>query len=181
LKYSEGFHPAPKLSFGPALGVGVAGLSEYLDLELLQPFAMGALLSDLNRTLPEGICVDKMSELRGNEKSLNNFVIRYIYKIKNGSALAAERFLRERAVLVARNDTLINIKDMVEDIRKIDEETYLLIVRDMGEVKVRLGELLPVVFGARAEDLDITRAAMFGWEGDWVEPVEGEKIWAAKS
>jgi len=181
LKYSEGFHPAPKLSFGPALGVGVAGLSEYLDLELLQPFEMGALLSDLKRTLPEGICVDKMSELRGNEKSLNNFVIRYIYKIKNGSALAAERFLGERAVLVTRNDTLINIKDMVEDIRKIDEETHLLIVRDMGEVKVRLGELLPVVFGVRGEDLDITRVAMFGWEGDWVEPVEGEKIWAAKS
>ncbi len=181
LKYSEGFHPAPKISFGPALGTGVAGLCEYLDLELLQPFEAGDLLAGLMRTLPEGIYVDRMSELRGKEKSLNNFVIRYIYEIRNGSASAVERFLKEHEVPVTRNETVINIKAMVEDIRKTEDETYLLTARDLGDVKVRLGELLPEVFGARAEDLDITRTAMFGWEGEWVEPLEGEKIWAAKS
>jgi uncharacterized protein (DUF2344 family) len=36
LAYSEGFHPHPKLSFGPALAVGVNSIDEYFDLGLGQ-------------------------------------------------------------------------------------------------------------------------------------------------
>ncbi|MDD5435165.1 MAG: TIGR03936 family radical SAM-associated protein, partial [Nitrospira sp.] len=32
--FSEGFHPHPKMSFGPALPVGVESICEYMDAEL---------------------------------------------------------------------------------------------------------------------------------------------------
>src|ERR1043166_2759056 len=35
LRYSEGFHPKPDLSFGPALSLGVASLDEYVDAKLI--------------------------------------------------------------------------------------------------------------------------------------------------
>jgi radical SAM-linked protein len=181
LKYSEGFHPVPKLSFGPALGVGVSGLREYLDIELLRPFEVGALLAHMNGILPEGIRVNTMVELYGKERSLNNFVTRYIYDIRKSGSSAAERFLEKPEVLVTRHNSFVNIREMVEDIYAVDDEIYRLTVRDLGEVKVRLGELLPEIFDVQPENLDITRIAMFGWDGDWVEPLEGEKVWAAKS
>jgi len=34
LVYSQGFHPRPKLSFGPPLSLGVGSIAEYLDLEV---------------------------------------------------------------------------------------------------------------------------------------------------
>src|SRR5690606_18676083 len=33
--YTEGFHPKPDMSFGPALAVGLASLDEYLDIKLI--------------------------------------------------------------------------------------------------------------------------------------------------
>jgi radical SAM family uncharacterized protein/radical SAM-linked protein len=35
LRYSEGYHPKPDLSFGPALSLGVASLDEYVDVKLI--------------------------------------------------------------------------------------------------------------------------------------------------
>ena len=35
--YTEGFHPKPDMSFGPALSLGVASLDEYADVKLLDP------------------------------------------------------------------------------------------------------------------------------------------------
>ncbi|MEK7741478.1 MAG: TIGR03960 family B12-binding radical SAM protein, partial [Nitrospirota bacterium] len=38
MRYSQGFHPSPKVAFGPALGVGIAGIREYFDMEITPPF-----------------------------------------------------------------------------------------------------------------------------------------------
>ncbi len=181
LRYSTGFHPSPKVSFGPALGVGISGLKEYLDLELTPPFDKEGGLEALNDTLPEGIRVAKLVPFYGREKSLNSFIVRYIYEIRSGRDLAAG-FSEQDGMVIERKGGPVDIRKMVEDIARPDADTVRLTLRDLGEVKVRLTELLPLVFGLPAEELDITRAAMFGWNGEWVEPLEDEKrIWAAKS
>ncbi len=38
LRYSEGFSPRPRLSFGLALSTGYESIAEYLDVELLEEF-----------------------------------------------------------------------------------------------------------------------------------------------
>jgi radical SAM family uncharacterized protein len=55
LVYSEGFHPAPKISFGPPLGVGIGGIREYFDIEVIPPFDTILNMRKLNNTLPEGV------------------------------------------------------------------------------------------------------------------------------
>jgi radical SAM-linked protein len=52
LSYSKGYNPRPKLSFGPPLGVGVAGLREYMDLELTEGINVEDYLNCLNCLLP---------------------------------------------------------------------------------------------------------------------------------
>ena len=55
IRYSQGFHPMPKLSFGQPLPVGIESLEEYLDMELCEAFAPGEVLERLNSEMPEGL------------------------------------------------------------------------------------------------------------------------------
>ncbi len=180
-KYSRGFNSAPLMSFGPALRVGIAGLREYLEVELLPPFDAKAGVELLNNTLPDGIRVNKIAFISGKEKSLDSFINRYVYDIKNNAGLSAEGFFEKTEIPAQRNSRLFNMKDMVEEVKKLDETTFQVTLRDLAEVKVKLSEILNEIFGVPVDDLEVTRVHMFGrHSGGWKEPIEGEKIWAAK-
>jgi radical SAM family uncharacterized protein/radical SAM-linked protein len=180
-KYTEGFHPAPKVSYGPALGVGTAGLKEYMDIELVPPFDLPGGLLSLQNNLPEGLPALQMKAIPKSEKSLTGFVVRYIYEISGEQSLSPDYFLAHRDMTVQRTRGSYRLDDMVEEIAKTGEGAVRLTVKDLGEIKVRLDELLPLLFGCPAADLGITRQAMYGWDGAWKEPMEDEPAWAARS
>ena len=183
LKYSDGFHPSPKVSLGPALGVGVGGLREYLDFWVLLPFDAAAALTGLNATLPEGLRADRITPLYGREKSLNSFIVRYAYEIRREGGLSlSEKFAGGDEMHVMRKDAPVDLRRMIEEVERVDAQTVSITVCDVGDISVRLDEVLSGVFDGPTEDLEVTRTAMFGWKGgNWVEPLEGEKVWTAKS
>jgi len=53
--YSQGYHPKPRVSFGPALPVGVESVCEYMDLELVGAVDPADVLSRLSGELPDGL------------------------------------------------------------------------------------------------------------------------------
>ncbi len=55
--FSQGYHPKPRISFGPALGVGVESLCEHMDLEIVGPADPADVGARLARELPEGLRV----------------------------------------------------------------------------------------------------------------------------
>jgi len=55
IRYSGGFHPAPRISFGDALPVGVSSETELIDLELAVRHKPAEIMERLNRQLPEDI------------------------------------------------------------------------------------------------------------------------------
>ncbi len=55
LAFSGGHHPLPRMSFGPALAVGVGSLGELVDVELAEPWSPDDVMSALNAQLPEGL------------------------------------------------------------------------------------------------------------------------------
>jgi radical SAM family uncharacterized protein/radical SAM-linked protein len=57
IKYSAGFHPAPRISFGDALPLGVSSEAELIDLALSAPCEPQEALERLNRELPDGVRV----------------------------------------------------------------------------------------------------------------------------
>jgi hypothetical protein len=70
---------------------------------------------------------------------------------------------------------------MVEDIKIVDDNTIYLTVVDLKTSKVRLSELLPMIFGVPVEELDIMRVALYGWDGEWLSPLERRSQWVTKS
>jgi len=55
--YSVGFNPHMRLSFGPALGVGIASESEYVDVEMAQMVAAEDFSRNLSAKLPPGLAL----------------------------------------------------------------------------------------------------------------------------
>ena len=64
LFYSQGFHPKPDLTFGPALSLGVASLHEYVDVKIAGDLALDGLPATLTANAPEGLEIDAVARLQ---------------------------------------------------------------------------------------------------------------------
>jgi len=180
IEFTAGFHPTPKVSFGPPLGVGIAGLKEYCDIMIIPPFDLLLGMKKLNETLPDGISVHDIAAISSELPSLDAFVSRYEYVILGADVKAVQTFLSIKEVLVTREKSTINVRNMVEEVTVQEERSLLVIVRDQGDSKVRLGELLPLLCNRPLHELDVTRTALFGWRGGWVKPMERNVQWTVR-
>jgi radical SAM family uncharacterized protein/radical SAM-linked protein len=181
LLYSQGFHPSPRVSFGPPLSVGVAGLREYLDLEIEAAGWVADLKGILNATLPEGIRILRLAFIPKDTPSLDSFIKRYEYEIiiSNGLPLKGMReFMQRDSCIVERKtgDTvrLIDLRRMVESLHIIDKDRVTLRLIDQ-EDKVRLAEVIRAIFGIDdIDEIEITRTGLYGWDperGEWIDPI----------
>lgn len=64
--YSEGFNPHMKLSFGPALGVGIASESEYVDVEMSETTDIMNFSRRLEEKLPPGLALVEARSVSSN-------------------------------------------------------------------------------------------------------------------
>lgn len=74
IRYSEGFAPRPRISFGLALSTGYESEAEYLDLALTGPQEPESVPAMVNETLPEGLEVTAVVELAPRALSLQQAV-----------------------------------------------------------------------------------------------------------
>lgn len=89
LTYTKGHHPRPKLSYGPPLGVGVAGLREYMDLELDRQISSREYIQFLNDQLHPGISARDLVQLDPADMGLGKFINLACYRIELDSAISS--------------------------------------------------------------------------------------------
>ncbi|NWF75361.1 MAG: TIGR03960 family B12-binding radical SAM protein [Nitrospirae bacterium] len=176
LEYSKGYHPVPEISFGPPLAVGVAGLSEYFDMKVLQPFDLTTYKKNINAVLPEGIYIKDMAVIPFDTESLNSFIKRYEYEIKGLKLTNINKFLSEKEIFFKRNQKEVNLRNMLEEVKQINENTVSIILVDHEETKVRLSEILQVIMNTPFEELDITRISLYGWKSGWIKPLQKNSL-----
>jgi radical SAM-linked protein len=70
LKYSEGFNPAPNISFGPALNVGMESAEEFLDFETVVEIPAEKLLASLNEQMPDDLKFTSLAKIDRKTPSL---------------------------------------------------------------------------------------------------------------
>jgi radical SAM family uncharacterized protein/radical SAM-linked protein len=73
IAYSEGFHPHQKVAFGPPLPLGFISDSEYLDLQLTEPYSP-SVLNKLNQALPTGFKFIEAKVILGKSESLSSVI-----------------------------------------------------------------------------------------------------------
>jgi radical SAM-linked protein len=80
--YSQGFHPAPRLSFSPALPVGTESLAEFVEAEFTLPVIATELEKKLPAVLPEGIGIVSARLVPPGGPRLSDFDIHGTYRIE---------------------------------------------------------------------------------------------------
>lgn len=113
LEYSGGFHPLPKISFGPPLPVGMGSLAEYVDFRLNGSIRPKDFTEALNQELPQsasgGLRILESQEIPLKSNSIFSSIIQVSYEIpltelKEASRLepvvAIERFLQSPEVII---------------------------------------------------------------------------------
>lgn len=80
LAYSEGYHPRPKIAFGPPLPLGVVGEAELLDIVTLEQVNLEEFF--INRWLPEGLGIKRGYMLDKKPTALNASIAagRYLFR-----------------------------------------------------------------------------------------------------
>lgn len=146
LTYTRGFKPHPSVSYGPSLGVGVAGLNEYFDLELEQTIPVKEGIDSLNSHLPQGLVVKAMAPLPPFASGLSRVIDCAWYRITLQPQVVAD----ERTLAMAEEVCKMPgpwLKSREKDGKVFDVRKGLLEIRPalreqrmMLDLLVRIGE-----------------------------------------
>lgn len=79
LRYTQGYHPLPRMAFGPALAVGVESLAEHVDLEVVGDLALDAFTEELNLELPDGLCIEAAEEISLKTPAISDSIAEVSY------------------------------------------------------------------------------------------------------
>jgi radical SAM family uncharacterized protein/radical SAM-linked protein len=170
LRYSQGFHPLPRLSFGPPLPVGMESLEEYLDIEFSRAFTPEELLEKLNGQLPEGIRFLSANPLPLKLSFPSAIMTEYIVQIKDGPLAIniepeeIEGLLRDFSskdsipVRITREDkvTDVDLKPSLAALTYKGDSNLSLVLRKVeGGPPVRPYDVLACLFGLSREDASL--------------------------
>jgi radical SAM-linked protein len=91
MAYSQGFHPLPRFSFGPALPVGIESEEEFLDLELSEVLTAAEVKKRLGPQLPRGFSVYWAEAIDLRAPSIDESIEAYRYLVALDSLPEAKR------------------------------------------------------------------------------------------
>jgi len=151
--YTEGYHPKPAVSFGPALSLGVESVGELAEVKLSQAVDPGDVLRRLNNVSEEGLVFTGCRVLQPGEKSLSRVIARADYLVKlqanelgdahgedGAIAAAIERFLAQPSCEITvkrkKGERVVDVRQVVEEIRIADSA-------DLDRLPVVLREGIP--------------------------------------
>lgn len=169
LRYSQGFHPMPKLAFGAPLPVGMESLEEYLDVEFSSRLSSADVVGSLNAELPEGVLI-----LSGEPLSLklplpSAMMTEYIATVKDGPLginIEPERiegllrdFLAKDSipVRITREDkvTDVDLKPAIAGLSFSEAGLILVLRRVEGSPPARPSDVIACLLGLSREDASL--------------------------
>jgi len=167
IAYSQGYHPHPKIAFGPPLALGILGMKEYVDLQLSRMFGsdlMGALADGL----PSGVDLLRSKSIFKKTESLNASIAlaRYEFRGRFGPEVqdALNRVLEAEKLVVRRGeDKVMDIRSSIEYLARDDAGGRLfLVVRMSGGGSARPKEVLQHLFGVEEEGVPVEEVVRTG-------------------
>ena len=161
MRYSQGFHPMPKMSFLEALPMGVSSEAELVDLELLTPVPVDDVISRINVQLPEGFKIVEGEIIPWKSPSPSAAVASSRYSIPLPTSIPEDLNQRITDFLVADQITVSQIKKDREV--EIDLRPSVLELCQVGsELQVELIKGGPLRVAAYLLGTDIETVRRYG-------------------
>ncbi len=171
VSWTQGFNPRPKLSLGPAKGVGIEGLSEYLDVEFKRLLKGEEIIRNLNNVLPQGVHVLHVRELPPGTKLLEAVINEAVYRVTFDCGCPedllskADAFMAEDKCLFIRHspkkDKELDLRALVYNLI-VEDETLLIHGKLGAGGAVRPSEILTVLgYWDIMKDINIQRVGLY--------------------
>ena len=183
IAYSEGFHPHPKIAFGPPLPLGLISEAEYLDLQLTEPFSNQFLLR-LNKALPQGFKILEAKTIFTKAESLSSAINSALYKTE---LPLTEEEIKEKIEYTLSQRNLMASRVSKEELKEVDirfeifkleiEDSILRMILSVGSSGyAKPQEVLRYGFGMKEKEvlsLLINREGLFVKREDkYLSPME---------
>ncbi len=175
LIYSHGFHPRPRISFGPALSVGIESDGEYFDIVLSEGVDLESFLVNLNEQLPLGIFIKSVEKIPAGTPALSANIGSADYEISSKDSKMTHHelseivrdFLQQTEIIVTRNkkdySKEINIRAHIESITAINGCCLNSVLKIQLNPNILIKELFKS-HEAFMENISIRRTELFFME-----------------
>jgi len=182
LVYSNGFNPKPRVSFGPALAVGIESEAEYVDFEGYDLLDLEVARERIEAALPAGMRCLGLRSIASGVESIAESVRAARFRARVGTAVDAPRAvdaLRARGPVEVRRATkdggtrTFDLAAELLDLRALGDDTVemTLVLRPSG-ASIRPDEVLRVLVGGEPARTPIVREELLvGWGGRLVGPL----------
>jgi len=164
VKFSEGFHPLPRISFEDPLPIGMESLQERFFVTVVSSVTCADLSRKLNRQLPDGLkiadCIPftgKAAAMRASEVTYRMTLLRGVFdplKLEAFEQASEFRILRTRR---KRQKKYIDLKQMVISLNIRDPHNLEMTTGTEPGKMVRPYEVVAAVFGLPDRDLKLSR------------------------
>lgn len=163
IKYSQGFHPMPKVSFEDTLPMGMQSESEQMWIALTESMDIDQLIFLLQEQLPEGMEIISCSAQSGKKASERDPQLHYRIKLIDGffQQNHLEWFKNQQQVTFKRKSkkakvVVVDLKKAVCDIRLVDNRQALMTLGTDEGLLIRPAHVMKTVFNLT--DQQIRRA-----------------------
>lgn len=172
IRYSQGYHPQPRIMFGPSPPVGVASEAEYIDLELISRMGEDEISERLESATPPGIAVLEVQEIPMRSAPITAIItgVDYVAQPPPGYSFnesAIHGFLESESMVItqkrAKGDREVDLRSLVRSLDKGENGELLIGLRVVEGPGAKPQEVIERVFGLKGEELArirITRTMM---------------------
>lgn len=149
VELTEGFNPRIKVSFGPALPLGIAGWQEIMEIFLTEPLVEELLVDRINKAAPPGLRIVRAEELLQQKISLSkllkcaSYLIYFAFETPIGTnsiencqsriETTIKGLLKEREIIVTvdtkKGMVELNLRPFLQRINILSRRNDRLIVR----------------------------------------------------
>ncbi len=161
IRYTQGFHPTPKVSYLEALPMGVASEAELVDLELHYPVPLEELTDQLNAQLPDGFKVIDAAVIAWKAPSPSASVASSSYSVPLPETVPVDLELRIASFLAAESVPTIRLKKGREEQIDLRPDLVNLSLKD-GMLHIELTKGSPLQVAAYLFDFDVEDVRRLG-------------------
>ena len=169
--FSQGFNPSPKVSFGPALPVGMESLAEYFVMDVPVPLPDPAQTAQiLNSKLPEGLNIleIRLNSGRIPQDTINTYriVAPRPFTAQELQSMEVFRTAEHFPVMRDRKGTCkeIDIRPLIPEITIESDQTVIIrIISRAGVPGIKVHHAMHSIFGMEESVILSSRMQKTGW------------------
>lgn len=160
LTFSEGFHPHPKISFGPALAVGIESTAEFMDMQLASELSTEAIMERLNQALPQGLRIQQVKRIHQSVKTLNALINRASYHllVSVDSQLINEAVQQLNGLLATTELNVLRVNKDGQKIVNIRPWLHTLTIKELSKNQLTIDSQGEIGSGGNLRPEDIIRS-----------------------